>query len=291
MSSLSASPPATAFFLPTMQGNRFCLYHPPHPASPCHGGFVYVPPFAEEMNRSRRMAALQARALAASGFGVLQIDLFGCGDSAGETAQADWEIWKTDLVLARQWLKAQLQLPVGFWGLRLGALLALEVTHAQPAATSALLLWNPVLAGQAYLTQFLRLRLASDISNREAGGTALQTKELRALLQAGQTLEIAGYDLSPALSMAIDKLDASVLAPANIPVHWMELVRSNDSTLSASQHHVVRQWQQQQVALTLHLLTGPAFWNTPDITSSAQLIETTCAAALMTSAMRDGEAG
>jgi len=33
------------------------------------------------MNKSRRMAALQARVFAAMGFGVLQIDLFGCGDS------------------------------------------------------------------------------------------------------------------------------------------------------------------------------------------------------------------
>jgi hypothetical protein len=45
----------------------------PYQAAAAHprGSVIYVPPFAEEMNRSRRMAALQARAFAAMGFGVL----------------------------------------------------------------------------------------------------------------------------------------------------------------------------------------------------------------------------
>jgi len=275
--------PATAFFLPAAQGARFCLYHPPHPALPCRGAYVYAPPFAEEMNRSRRMAALQARALAAAGFGVLQIDLFGCGDSAGNAAQANWQCWKTDLVLAQQWLRTQLQVPVGLWGLRLGALLALEVAHDHPADTNALILWNPVLDGQAFLTQFLRLRLASEISERQPGDTALQTKDLRALLQAGHTLEIAGYDLSPALGLAIDARNAAILAPRTIPLHWLELVRSEESTLSAAQQRLVQQWQQQQVALDVQLLVGPAFWNSVETTISAELIEKTCALATMIS--------
>ncbi len=53
------------------------------------------------MNKSRRMAALQARAFAAMGFGVLQIDLFGCGDSSGDFSDARWDIWKQDLAIAR----------------------------------------------------------------------------------------------------------------------------------------------------------------------------------------------
>jgi alpha/beta superfamily hydrolase len=36
------------------------------------------------MNKARRMAALQARALAALGYGVLLLDLHGCGDSSGD---------------------------------------------------------------------------------------------------------------------------------------------------------------------------------------------------------------
>ena len=43
-----------------------------------------VKAWAEEMNKARRMAALQARLLAENGYAVLQIDLHGCGDSSGD---------------------------------------------------------------------------------------------------------------------------------------------------------------------------------------------------------------
>jgi hypothetical protein len=48
-----------------------------------------VPPFAEEMNKSRRMIAEVGRRLEGSGVGMLLVDLFGTGDSEGEFAQAD----------------------------------------------------------------------------------------------------------------------------------------------------------------------------------------------------------
>jgi len=76
------------------------------------------------MNKARRMAALQSRRLAAAGYSVLQIDLFGCGDSSGDFADARWEIWKQDLRLALGWLKPRVAGPLGLWGLRLGATLA-----------------------------------------------------------------------------------------------------------------------------------------------------------------------
>ena len=58
-------------------GRRFALHH--RPAGPPRGLVVYVHPFAEEMNKSRRMAALQSRALAEAGFAVLQLDLMEIG--------------------------------------------------------------------------------------------------------------------------------------------------------------------------------------------------------------------
>jgi len=52
------------------------------------GSVLYGHPFAEEMNKSRRMAGLQARALARAGYDVLQIDLRGCGGSSGDFGDA-----------------------------------------------------------------------------------------------------------------------------------------------------------------------------------------------------------
>jgi exosortase A-associated hydrolase 2 len=85
-----------AFFLPVEPGQRLCIFH--HPAArPTRGGVVYVHPFAEEMHKARRMAALQARRLADEGFAVMQIDLHGCGDSSGDFSEARWDLWKREL--------------------------------------------------------------------------------------------------------------------------------------------------------------------------------------------------
>ena len=117
-------------------GCRFALHH--RPAGPPRGLVVYVHPFAEEMNKSRRMAALQSRALAEAGFAVLQLDLMGCGDSDGELLDASWAQWVADVVFACGWLRQQYlpsgpdTVPLWLWGLRAGALLAADAARQWP---------------------------------------------------------------------------------------------------------------------------------------------------------------
>ena len=117
-------------------GRRFALHH--RPAGPPRGLVVYVHPFAEEMNKSRRMAALQSRALAEAGFAVLQVDLMGCGDSDGELLDASWAQWVGDVVFACGWLRQQYPhsgtdtVPLWLWGLRAGALLAADAARQWP---------------------------------------------------------------------------------------------------------------------------------------------------------------
>ena len=143
-----------AFFLPAQRGERFCIFHPA--AGMPRGGVIYIPPFAEEMNKARRMAALQSRAFAAAGYAVLQMDLFGCGDSSGDFSEATWELWKQDIALGVQWISERAGGTVTLWGLRLGALLALDAARICNPLPAAFVLWQPVLTGEALLTQFLR---------------------------------------------------------------------------------------------------------------------------------------
>ena len=266
-----ANATAESFFLPVQDGFRYCLFHPP--AGPCRGALVYLHPFAEEMNKSRRMAALQARALAALGIGVLQIDLHGCGDSSGEFGDARWEGWKRDIDDARTWLGARLGVSAGLWGLRVGALLALDYARGARHSVAGVLLWQPVLSGPAFLTQFLRLRVASAMLNNtsERGGTSA----LRASLQAGNVLEIGGYDLAPAMASAIDALESVEAMPPSAPVHWVEAVSSSEASLSPARTRVARAWRMQGVTLNVHLVQGPAFWSTPEITVSPAWLEMT----------------
>ena len=75
-----------AFFLPADRGARFVLFQPAQ-RDVSRGTILYVHPFAEEMNKARRMAALQTRAFADAGYDVMRIDLYGCGDSSGDSGR------------------------------------------------------------------------------------------------------------------------------------------------------------------------------------------------------------
>ncbi|MBD8531340.1 MULTISPECIES: hydrolase 2, exosortase A system-associated [unclassified Massilia] len=264
---------AQPFFLPREDGQRFCMYHPPAGVT-CRGAILYVHPFAEEMNRSRRMAALAARALAAHGYGVLQIDLHGCADSSGDFGDARWHAWKADLQAGCAWLQERLGQPVTLWGLRLGALLALDYAATAAVPPARLLLWQPVISGAAYITQFLRLRIASDMLGGEPTGAG--TDALRVALAGGEVLEIAGYDLAPALAAAIDGADATKLVPIGIPVDWFEIVASAERPASQAAERTTFNWRLAGARVNLQAVAGPPFWSTPEMTESAALIEASC---------------
>lgn len=271
-------PPAKPFFLEAEPGERFCLYHSPSPDKKCRGALVYVHPFGEEMNKSRRMAAMQARAFTTQGLGVLQIDLFGCGDSSGDFRDARWEIWKQDLTTAKNWLENTACAPVGLWGLRLGALLALDFARSSGSKIDQIILWQPVLSGESFLTQFLRLRLASEIFTADMGAQAMTgTNTMRGFLQAGNTLEVAGYELSPELAASIDSLRIAELPMTGIPVHWFEIVASADRSITPAGAKVVNAWKQESVDLHVHTVVCSPFWATQEISECSDLVSSTAA--------------
>ncbi|WLI88924.1 hydrolase 2, exosortase A system-associated [Massilia sp. R2A-15] len=265
---------AEAFFLPAAAGARYCVFHPA--AGACRGALLYVHPFAEEMHKSRRMAALAARALAASGIAVLQIDLHGCGDSSGEFADARWDAWKEDLAAGLAWLRERTGMAPGLWGLRLGALLALDYARGASEAPRRLLLWQPVLNGATFLTQFLRLRLAAAMLDGDTGRGGVAA--LRGALQAGETLEVAGYTLTPALAADLDGLDGAAPVRAGVPVHWFEVVADAQRLVPPAAATQSAHWRLQGTALQLQLVPGPSFWNTQEIAESAGLVAATVAA-------------
>lgn len=269
-----ASIPAEPFFLKADHGARFCLYHGPPATQECHGAVIYIHPFGDEMNKSRRMAAVQARAFAAAGFGILQIDLYGCGDSSGEFREARWDIWKQDVLVAKKWIEDKTKAPVSLWGLRLGALLALDFAKSSPQGIRGIILWQPVISGESFLTQFLRLQLANEML---AGGQEKKgsTNALRAALAAGKTLEVAGYELSPELASAIDGLKAIELAVKNMCIHWFEVVTEEGRGIPPPVEKVAGAWKQNEVDLHMHLVTCLPFWATQEISECSNLVATT----------------
>lgn len=276
-----------AFFLPAGSGSgnqRFCIFHPAqkgNKADPVRGWVLYIHPFAEEINRSRRMAALQARALAQAGFSVLQIDLKGCGDSAGDFGDASWQDWVQDVITGYQWLQNQANLdrtktqalPLWLWGLRAGCLLAVEAAR-QLELSCNFLFWQPPSTGKPLLQQFLRLKTAGDMLAGEGKGAM---KSLRQQLATGASLEIAGYTLSAALANA---LEGAALLPAagaenTQSVEWFELSSQEHASLTSVSSDMIAQWQALNFAVSSHVVQGPAFWQTLEMEDAPALVSAT----------------
>jgi exosortase A-associated hydrolase 2 len=267
--------PAEPFFLRTATGKRFCLYHAPGSGRECLGVFIYIHPFGDEMNKSRRMAAVQARAFAEAGFGVLQIDLYGCGDSDGEFSDARWDIWKQDLASAYGWIRNRASAPISLWGLRLGASLALDFAGDYEKPVDKVILWQPVLDGASFLNQFLRMRLASEMFSNATGPKGAGTTALRECLANGETLEVAGYELSPHLAAALEKLKVVDLDIQKCTVHWFEITAEPGRSVSHAGMNVISRWKLNGLNAQVHLVPCAPFWATQEISECAELISET----------------
>lgn len=262
-----------AFFLPAAVGQRFCLYYPARGCAE-RGAVVYLHPFAEEMNKSRRMASLQARALAASGYGVLQIDLYGCGDSSGDFGDATWQHWSEDVHLACHWLRARSRAPLILWGLRAGCLLAASAAVNLPEVPN-FIFWQPVLSGKQHWQQFMRLKMAGELASGHTKGI---TEQLRQLLDAGQGVEIAGYTIHPALAGGFQDAELQAQAGQSGRVAWLELSTRADPILAPFTQKRIEQWQAAGYTVNAQVVRGPAFWQTTEIEDVPELLGATRAA-------------
>ena len=264
------TPPVEAFFLPADAGQRLCIHHPPPRPGSVRGAVVYVHPFGEEMNKARRMAALQSRALAGAGFAVLQIDLRGCGDSSGDFGDASWADWIDDVVRAAHWLQARYAAPLWLWGLRAGCLLAASAA-ARLGGDCRFLFWQPGVAGKPLLQQFLRLKAAADLQQGDAKATM---DALRAALAAGQPVDVAGYTLHPALAAGLERATLDALPRAS-QVLWLEISTRDGAELLPASMPRIEAWRHDGHAVTTAVVPGPAFWQTQEIEDAPALIEAT----------------
>lgn len=260
-----------AEFIPGSKGDLFALYLPPDPSVPDRGDLIFVPPFAEEMNRARSTVAAHARMLQRLGTGVLLLDLYGTGDSEGAFADARWETWRGDVLAARQWLGQRGRERIGLWGLRLGGLLAADVLFEAAASFSRAVLWEPVVSGKAYMDRFLRIGIAEGM---EAGGRSLTLNEMRLKLSRTEPIEVAGYVVSRSLAHGIDRSNLVDLAPAlALPVTWIDF-----SPPSGERREACARCAAAGVALELREFRAAPFWALQETAPDAALAAATAAA-------------
>lgn len=233
---------------------------------------VAVHPFGEEMNKSRRMVSLGARAMAAKGYAVLAIDLHGCGDSSGDLVQASWHDWIDDVLLARDWLAMRYPAPLWLWGTRAGCLVAAEAARREQLNCN-FILWQPQVTGRQVLQQFLRLKMASQMQQGAAKGL---TDSLQRDLVAGQTVEVAGYRLGPEVALGLG--GATLLPPPTVSrALWLEVSTREPARLLPASEQVLQAWREAGVTVQTHVVSGPQFWQTLEIEDAPELVRITTA--------------
>lgn len=255
------------FYLDADGRKLFALHYAP--AGTVSGAVIHVPAFAEEMNKSRHMVALQARSLANAGWHVLVLDLYGTGDSEGDFGDARWSIWQQDVDAARRWLRAESGLDPWLWGLRLGALLATVCAGSRPPP--GLLVWQPVLSGRQHLQQFLRLLAGAEW----LGGKAQERAAAKPMdqLMSGESVEIAGYTLHPQLAMPLADASVSLSSGAAL-VRWLEVTTRDEGGLSPAAERLVAS-ARSAVDIEAKVVSGPSFWQSLEIEEAPSLLHAT----------------
>lgn len=237
------------------------------------GCVLVVPPFAEEMNKSRRMITEVALGLVNDGVSVVLPDLFGTGDSCGDFAEADWATWVADLSAATTWSAAQ-GCPVnGILAIRLGCALAeVAISSGAVPPVQRTVLWQPVFDGGRYLSQFLRLRVAASLMEDSRETLA----GLRAHLGAGEALEVAGYTLSSRLAEDLDAVKPPQCLPAEFGVvSWLELVRQADAPLPSPSISLIERTRNLGASVHSAALVGEPFWSSTEIVVNPEVVQRT----------------
>ncbi len=257
-------------FIPSQSGHLFCIFYPPADNA-MNRAILHVPAFAEEMNKSRRMVSLQANTFAKQGYAVLVLDLFGTGDSFGEFGEATFDIWLKNIGSAIDWLKQQGAHSVDLWGLRTGCLLAMAFTSLNLQKIGHLLCWQPVLNGDTFITQFLRLRVAAAMMDSNAPKE--KTSDLKQKLQAGKAIEVAGYLLnpdliSPLMALRADQLNLELVDEIAI----FEVVSSSESPVGLGNSQFISSLHEKNVGTSLTKVVGDLFWSSQEICEAIDLI-------------------
>ena len=178
---------------------------------------VICHPFGQEYLRAHRSLRELAARLAAAGFHVLRFDYQGTGDSAGEGNEAGVEAWLGDVAAAMAEIREASGLPrVALVGLRLGATLA-TLAARRAGGVEALVLWDPVLDGAAYLGE-VRAAHRAWLADRARGAAIRDDEALGFPLSERLVADLAGLSLDGAppsrraLIVSSDEVDGTLAA-------------------------------------------------------------------------------
>lgn len=254
------------------QKTPFFLAHYSPAAGSSGKAVILVPPFAEELNRSKRMYVLCAQRLAGAGLDAYCFDFVGTGDSYGEWGSFSWADWQQNLVDVYEHIRASGVDDISVIALRLAALLVAETVASRQIQLSKCLLWDPVEDGEVYVRQLLRLKIAAAMTEEAA---SLTTKDVLASIEQHGFLEVGGYRITAELldSIKQTKLTKTIEVLMNSSqLHWMVLKNTGQSNTVSIPLSVPKALQDKVI---LHAVQDTRFWMQQEVTIAPALLQKT----------------
>jgi len=253
-------------------GQLFTLHYQPENLSDDTECFIVAPSFAEEMNRCRYMCTMLAQQLAEQGYAYLSVDPYGVGDSEGDFVDANWEQSNKDLLTGVAYAEELGFKNISILGVRLGALQAMQILN-EIKNLKRLILWQPVINGQSALTQFLRIKIAASIGRNETPGTI---SDFDAQIENGESVEVAGYDVSPGLysGMKASRFEEHIDL-CSVPVGWFSTLASEDRKTPRAEMNMIEKWQKKGATVDHRVVYGPSYWQVHERTLVPGLVDAT----------------
>lgn len=230
----------------------YASFHPSQPANvPARTAVLLCNPFGQEAVRLHRFYRVLAERLSRSGVAVLRFDYYATGESAGEDAEGCLDRWSSDVLTAhRELARLSGARNISWIGARLGGSIALQAAMKLSGSLDRLILWEPVLDGQAYLMQ-----LAQDHARTIARpGLPLPPDSEQ---PAGEAL---GFAMSPTLLQDINQITHRLLTRATpVRTTWV-LGQPQDAHLATA----IQSAQATQPSLRYQALEVPFDWTSEE---------------------------
>ena len=226
----------------------------PDTVDPASTSLVFCPPFAEEMVTTYARFASWGKQLGAQGVSVARFHPFGTGESGGTFGDFTLSSAVSDACAAAE-LAGQRLAPArqGYFGLRLGATLAMLAACKRPA--DVLVLWSPITNVSQYLRELFRGQLAKEMVHQGVTKVKRNTQDMIADLENGRPLDLMGYEFSSQLYREMSQAGKWPDAPPAPHVIW--LARPSEEKSATA---IVEKWRQSGSRIDFEVLPEPAFW-------------------------------
>ncbi|MEO0410300.1 MAG: hypothetical protein AAF221_00490 [Pseudomonadota bacterium] len=220
---------------------------------------IFLQPFAEEMNRCRRLISLSQDALSARGICSLTIDYLGTGDSAGAFEDASLKAWTDDVNRLCDLAISAGAKTLQFVGVRFGALLAETIAASRQDVTQILAL-QPQESYMRAMRQFIRIAAAS--LDETGSGTAGVLKPSPAKqLEAGARIMVGGYEVTPELYSEFKTSKAPGKIPCPITAAFVGVKSAHSDILTSADRRTVSQMSQRAPQVHYVAINDVQLWH------------------------------